>query len=441
MLERDEVFRIRTHRTPGTLARVLAAIGEHGAHIGEIETLAITREFNIRDVTVIAPNDEAVEAIRASIAALDGVDLVAQSIDRVFAVHEGGKIAVRPTVEVRNLLDMREVYTPGVARVTRAIQQDESLADRYTWRGRTVAVVSDGSRVLGLGNVGPAAALPVMEGKALFYSLLVDLNAVPIVLDTHDPAEIVETVVRIAPGFGGIHLEDIASPGVYEVERALIDRLDVPVLHDDQHGTAVVVLAAILSAARHLGRDPRSLSFGQIGLGAAGSAIAHLARSFGFASVSVYDPKPAAVARLALISDGEPSPLNATSEPDGLAAVMAEADVVVLSTGRAGLLDRASVKAGQVVAAITNPTPEIEIDEALAGGAAIAADGSIVNNVLAYPGLFRGALDAGAATITMAMKRAAAEALSSMATGEALLPDALDRRVHAAVAERVASTA
>jgi len=441
VIERDEVFRIRTRRTPGTLARVLAAIGEHGAHIGEIETIAITREFNIRDVTVIAPGDEAVEAIRAAIAQVEGVDLVAQSVDKVFAVHEGGKIGITPTVEVRSLLDMREVYTPGVARVTRAIQRDPNLADRYTWRHGTVAVVSDGSRVLGLGDVGPLAALPVMEGKALFYSLLVDLNAVPIVLDVDDPSEIVETVMRIAPGFGGIHLEDIASPAVYDVERELVERLDVPVLHDDQHGTAVVVLAAVLSAARLLGREVPSLSFGQIGLGAAGSAIAHLARSFGFREVLAFDPNAEACERLEAISSDEPTPLVVSTGDDGLAGVMAGSDVVVLTTGRAGLIDRTAIHPGQVVAAITNPEPEIGIDEALAGGAAIATDGSIVNNVLAYPGLFKGALDAGATRITMAMKRAAAEALSEMAEGDALLPDALDRRVHQAVARRVADAA
>ena len=420
---------------------MLAAIGEHGAHIGEIETIAITRAFNIRDVTVLAPNDDAVEAIRASIAALDGVDLVAQSIDKVFAVHEGGKIAVRSTVEVRNLLDLREVYTPGVARVARAIERDPALADRYTWRGRTIAIVSDGSRVLGLGDVGPLAALPVMEGKALFYSQLVDLNAVPLVLDVHDPAEIAETVARIAPGFGGIHLEDIASPGVYEVERLLMERLDVPVLHDDQHGTAVVVMAAVLSAARLLDREPATLCFGQVGLGAAGSAIAHLARSFGFTRVVAYDPDPRAIERLEEISSREPTPLQATSDPSGLETVMDAADVVVLTTGRAGLLRSESVRAGQVIMAITNPIPEITIEEALEAGAAIATDGSIVNNVLAYPGLFKGALAAGARTITVAMKRAAAEALSAMATDDALLPDALDRRVHALVAERVAAAA
>lgn len=434
MIERDEVFRIRTRRTPGTLARVLAAIGEHGAHIGEIETLSITRDHNVRDVTVIAPGDDAVEQIRAAIAALEGVELVEQSVDRVFAVHEGGKLDVRPSVEIRTLLDMRQVYTPGVARVARAIQRDPALADRYTWRRRTVAVVSDGTRVLGLGDVGPLAALPVMEGKALFYSRLVDLNAVPIVLGTTDPDEIVETVIRIAPGFGGIHLEDIASPGVYDIERALIERLDIPVLHDDQHGTAVVVLAAVLSAARLTGRPIESMIFGQVGLGAAGSAIAVLAGSLPFSRVVAHDPDTAAVARFEQASAACLAPVGTGSFDE----VIDAADVLVMTTGKPGLLSRDRIRDGQVVVALTNPVPEITIEEALAGGAAIATDGSIVNNVLAYPGLFRGALDAGASDITATMKRAAAEALSSLAPKGALLPDPLDRAVHAEVARRVA---
>ncbi|MEX0825549.1 MAG: NAD-dependent malic enzyme [Acidimicrobiia bacterium] len=441
MIERDEVFRIRTRRTPGTLAKVLAAIGEQGAHIGEIETLSITRDHNVRDVTVIAPGDEAVDRIRVAIEALPDVELVEHSIDRVFAAHEGGKIAVVPTVEVETLLDMRQVYTPGVARVAQAIHADPGLADRYTWRRNTVAVISDGSRVLGLGNLGPLAALPVMEGKALFYSRLVDLNAVPIVLGTTDPDEIIETVVRISPGFGGIHLEDIASPGVYHIEQQLIERLDIPVLHDDQHGTAVVVLAAVLSAVRLLDRPIESMTFGQVGLGAAGSAIAVLAASLPFSLVSAFDPNQAAVERFDQAGGECRAPTRATADPSGFDKVVAGSDVLVLTSGVPGLLEASKVRKGQVVVALTNPEPEIAIDEALAGGAAIAADGSIVNNVLAYPGLFRGALDAGASSITTAMKRAAAEALSSLATGADLLPDALDRAVHAEVAKRVAEAA
>lgn len=439
MIEHDEVFRIRTGRTPGTLARVLAAVGQHDAHIGEIETIVMARDFNVRDVTVISPDTATVDLIREAIVGVDGVELLEQSIDKVFAVHEGGKLAVEPTVEIRNLQDVREVYTPGVARVTNAIADDPSLASRYTWKGRTVAIVSDGSRVLGLGNVGPAAALPVMEGKALFYGKFVGLNAVPIMLDTNDPNEIVETVVRIAPGFGGIHLEDIATPGVYEIEEELIDRLDIPVMHDDQHGTAVVVLAAVLSAARVLDRPVESLSFGQVGLGAAGSAIARLALGFPFERVLAFDPGQEAVDRVVSLAGDAKSPL--TASVDGFDDLVDSSDVLVLSTGRAGLLTPDRVREGQVIMAISNPVPEITMDDAIAGGAALAADGSIVNNVLAYPGLFRGALDAKADAISVEMKRAAAEALSSLASDELLLPDPLDPGVHATVTNRVRDAA
>jgi len=438
VIERDEVFRLKTDRTPGTLARALTRIGEHGASVAEIETLHVGPDHNIREVTVVAPGDDAVVAIARALADEPGVEVVEQSIDKVFAVHEGGKLDVVPRVEVRNLQDMREVYTPGVARVSNAIVADPALASRFTWKGRTVAIVSDGSRVLGLGDIGPVASLPVMEGKALFYSMLVGLNAVPIVLDTSEPTEIVDTVARIAPGFGGIHLEDIATPGVYEVERALQDRLEIPVMHDDQHGTAVVLLAAVLSAARRLQKPVEDLTFGQVGLGAAGSAIAHLALSFPFERVIAYDPGEDAVARLRGLGDGSTHTLEATSDGAGLEVAL-DADVLVMTTGQAGLLDPDRVRSGQVVAALTNPIPEIDPDAALRAGASIATDGSIVNNVLAYPGLFRGALDARAPIISTDMKRAAAIALSELAENDRLLPDPLDPTVHETVAARVAA--
>ncbi len=440
MIERDEVFRIRTARQPGTLARVLMAIADHDAHVGEIETIYMAPDHNIREVTVIAPSDAAVEAIHTALRELDGVELVADHVDRVFARHEGGKLEVRPRLEVRTLQDMREVYTPGVARVSAAIQADPSLADKYTWRGNTVAIVTNGTRVLGLGDIGPAAALPVMEGKALFYAMFVGLNAVPLVLDAPDASDLIDTVVRLAPGFGGIHLEDIATPAVYEVERELDRRLDVPVMHDDQHGTATVVMAAVLSGARLLGRDLAGMTFGQVGLGAAGSAIASLAMHFPFAGVRAFDPSDAAVARLRGLAPPS-AELVAGSDRADLDGVITDADVLVLTTGRAGLLDPARVQPGQIVFALTNPVPEISIDDARGAGAALAADGSLVNNVLAYPGLFRGAIDGGAHAISVPMKQAAAEALAGLAPEGELLPDPLTQAVHHEVAARVAAAA
>ncbi len=441
MIERDEVFRMKTERRPGTLARVLAAIAEHGANIGDIETIAIQPDYNIRDITVIAPNEESVASIRDAIVGVAGVELVTRR-DKVFHKHEGGKIATISTVDIRTLQDLREIYTPGVARVCIAIAEDETLADRYTWRSRAVAIVSNGSRVLGLGNIGPAAALPVMEGKALFYPEFVGLSAVPIMLDTESPDEIIETVVRIAPGFGAIHLEDIASPGVYRVEAELDERLPIPVMHDDQHGTATVVLGAVLAAARKLDRPLDELVFGQVGLGAAGSAIAALASRFDFKRIVAFDPGRPAVDHLLDRVEAERRPqVEAGTADADVDRVVAEADVLVLATGRPGLLQPAHVREGSVVFALSNPVPEISVEAAEAAGAAIAADGAIVNNVLAYPALFLGALDARVGRISAAMRRAAAEKLAELAPGDALLPDPLNRQVHLDVAAAVQEAA
>jgi malate dehydrogenase (oxaloacetate-decarboxylating) len=366
--------------------------------------------------------------------------MVAEPVDRVFSAHQGGKLRVVPAVEVRNLQDMRVVYTPGVARVSAAIAADRSLVDRYTWRNQTVAVVTDGSRVLGLGNVGPQAALPVMEGKALFYAMFAGLNAVPIVLATQDPQEIIATARNIAPGFGCIHLEDIASPGIYEIEETLDAELEIPVFHDDQHGTAVVLLAAALRAAELCGKTPQKLTFGQVGLGAAGSAIALLATQFPFAQVMAYDPKSEAVQRFKALA-GDATVSATSGDEDAMRKVMAQADILVMTTGKPGLMRPEWVQPDQMIMALSNPAPEIERTTALAAGAALATDGSIVNNVLAYPGLVRGALDAGASRITSEMKRTAAETLAMLASDGELLPDALDPVVHQRVAARVAAAA
>lgn len=439
-IERDEVFRIRTVRTPGLLAQALAAAGEFGANIGEIETVYIGADHNIREVAIIAPGAEAIENIARAMDAIEGVDVLPGSVDKVFDQHRGGKIGIESRATVRTLQDIREVYTPGVARVVQAIVDDESVADRYTWRGSTVAIVTNGTRVLGLGNVGPAAALPVMEGKALFYAQLVGVNAVPIVLDADDPGDVIETVVRIAPGFGAIHLEDIATPAVYEVERELQERLSIPVFHDDQHGTAVVVAAAVLSAARTTSRDLSDLSFGQLGLGAAGSAIAGLASGFGYKELRAFDPNSLGIDRLREVAEPGVELITGTSQ-DFVDEVIDNSDILVMTTGQAGLLDPSRVRKGQIIMALTNPTPEINPREALNAGAVVAADGSIVNNVLAYPGLMRGALDANASDVSASMKRAAAFAIADAAVEGELLPDPLDETVHLAVAKAVAEAA
>lgn len=439
-IESDRLFRIRTARRPGLLGKALAAAGEHGANIGEIETVYIGSDHNIREVTIIAPNEQAVIEIARAMDAIEGVDVLPGQIDKVWEQHQGGKIRIKSTATVRTLQDIREVYTPGVARVVAAIAEDESLANQLTWRGNTIAIVTNGTRVLGLGDVGAAAALPVMEGKSLFYAKLVRVNAVPIVIDAKDPADVIETVMRIAPGFGGIHLEDIATPDVYEIERELERRLSIPVFHDDQHGTAVVVAAAVISAARRIGTDLSELRFGQVGLGAAGSAIAGLASGLGFRSISAYDPTQLGVDRLIEVAaDGVE--MDVGTDKEHFDRVVDESDVLVLTTGQAGLLSPDRVRSGQIIMALTNPIPEIAPNEAREAGAAVAADGSIVNNVLSYPGLFKGALDARADRVTLAMKRAAAVAIADTATEGGLLPDPLNRSLHLAVAAAVAEAA
>jgi len=435
-IERDEVFRIRTARIPGRLAKALAAAGEFGANIGEIETVYIGADYNIREVAIIAPNAEALRSIADAMDAIDGVTVLPGRVDKVFDQHRGGKIEIVSRATVRTLQDIREVYTPGVARVVQAIVDDETVADQYTWRGRTVAIVTNGTRVLGLGNVGPVAALPVMEGKALFYAQLVDVNAVPIVLDAEEPSDVIDTVMRLAPGFGAIHLEDIATPGVYEVERELGRRLSIPVFHDDQHGTAVVVVAAILSAARSLHKEISDLTFGQLGLGAAGSAIAGLASGFGFREVRAFDPSSLSVDRLREVAESGVELITGTDE-ESFNDVVDKSDVLVMTTGQPGLLSPDRVRKGQIIMALTNPVAEITTADAKAAGAAVAADGSIVNNVLAYPGLIRGALDAKAPAVTSTMKRAAAFAIAASAPGDQLLPDPLGQEVHVAVARAV----
>jgi len=436
-IERDEVFRIRTARIPGLLAKALAAAGEHGANIGEIETVYIGADYNIREVAIIAPDPESLDAIGEALESIEGVTVLPGQVDKVFDQHRGGKIEIKSRATVRTLQDIREVYTPGVARVVQAIVDDETVADYYTWRGRTVAIVTNGTRVLGLGNVGPAAALPVMEGKALFYADLVDINAVPIVLDAQDPADVIETVMRLAPGFGAIHLEDIATPGVYEIERELQRRLSIPCFHDDQHGTAVVVVAAILGAAQETGRDIADMTFGQLGLGAAGSAIAGLASGFGFKEVRGFDPSPHGIERLREVAEPGVELITGTDD-DAFNDVIENSDVLVMTTGKPGLLPPERVREGQIIMALTNPVAEITVAAARQAGAAVAADGAIVNNVLAYPGIIRGALEAKAPSVTAAMKRAAAFAIAASAPEGHLLPDPLDDHLHMAVARAVA---
>jgi malate dehydrogenase (oxaloacetate-decarboxylating) len=426
----DYVYRIEQPHRPGMLARVCAQIAEGGGLIGDIVTIAIGRERSIRDVNVEVRDVEAAGVLAGLLAELDDVRVIFHH-DRALARHEGGKLEVASRVRVESVQDLRDIYTPGVARVCMAIADEPHLASRLTMIGHTIAVCTNGTRVLGLGNIGAVASMPVMEGKAVLYRTMAGLSAVPILIDTEDPDEFVRTVLRIAPGFGAIHLEDIRVPDCFDIEARLIEALDVPVMHDDVHGTAVATLAAELVACREIGLSYEDAVVGQVGLGAAGFGIASLAVDAGARLVLAFDPDERSHAR------ARARGIEVASFED----VLARADVLVATTGRAGLIAPEQVRRGSVVLALTNPDPEITPDAALAAGAAFAADGSSVNNVLGFPGIFRGALASGARTISTGMKLAAARAIAQLTEASELVPDALDRRVHAEVARVVAEAA
>jgi malate dehydrogenase (oxaloacetate-decarboxylating) len=427
----DYTYRMRIEHRPGQLARAMEAIAEAGGLVGETRTCKLTRSFSVRELTVEVDDGTAAEELRERLDAIDSVE-VEDFHDRALALHEGGKLTIEPVRAVETVQDMRDVYTPGVARVCEAIADDPEAARHLTMIGRTVAICTNGTRVLGLGDLGPLAAMPVMEGKAVFYRQLAGISAMPILVDATDPDEFVDTVVRIAPTFGGIHLEDISTPDCFEIEARLIDRLDVPVMHDDVHGTGVVALAAVLVACRSSGIEIGDAVVGQLGLGAAGFGIAALMVEAGAERVLAYDPDEAshehARGRGVEIAGDE-------------AEVMRESRVVVATTGRPDSIDPDRIRDGQVILALSNPVPEIDPDVALEAGAAFASDGSTVNNVLGYPGLFRGALDANADRIDSRMKLAAARALADAGGEEELLPDPLDRSVHERVAEAVREAA
>jgi malate dehydrogenase (oxaloacetate-decarboxylating) len=412
------------------LAHVAGAIAAHDGLIGDVLTIAIGREHSLREITVEVRDQPHAGAIAAALESLDGVRVLFHQ-DRALMVHEGGKLRIDPVTEVRTLQQMRDVYTPGVARVCQAIVREPGLARRYTMISRSVAICTNGTRVLGLGNIGPVASMPVMEGKSVFYNQFAGISAMPILIDASDVDGFVETVIRIAPTFGGIHLEDISAPECFEIEARLIDALPQPVMHDDVHGTAVVCLAAATVACRQVGLELSSATVGQIGLGAAGFGIASLIVKSGARRVIGFDPQPATHERA----------MAAGIEIASMEDVMANADLVVATTGKPGLIEPRMIRAGQVILALSNPDPEIDPEQAEAAGAAFAADGRSVNNVLGYPGIFKGALQAGARRIDLEMKLAAARTLADLAQEDELVPDALDQRVHDAVAQAVREAA
>ena len=424
-----EILIIETIHQPGSLAGVLQVIADAGLAIEHLHAIKREQGRTLWEIT-LEMDESADRSLYRRIGELPSARFVGKS-DRVFNRHRGGKVRMSSSLPINTQQVLRDIYTPGVARVCLAIRDDPARAWDYTSLGRTVAVVTNGTAILGLGDIGPLAGLPVMEGKAALFAALVGINGIPILVDERDPQRVVETIVAIERSFGAIQLEDIAAPACFEIEAELRRRLRKPVLHDDQHCTAVVVLAALHNAVRRTGRLLEQSVIGQIGLGAAGLGIVRLLRARGAGRILGADLSPAALERLRGLG-GEPSTLE---------GIMAQCDIVIATTGVRGLIRPELVRPGQMILALSNPDPEIEPIVALERGAAFAADGKGINNVLGFPGLFKGALDARATSITDEMLMAAARSIAELAPDEDLVPDPLDPAVHAAVATAVRAAA
>jgi malate dehydrogenase (oxaloacetate-decarboxylating) len=373
--------------------------------------------------------------------------------EEIFAAHGGGKLGTALTAPLANARDLAVAYTPGVAEVSRAIAADPGLAARYTWTNRLVAVVSDGTAVLGLGDIGPRAALPVMEGKSALFKAFAGLDSIPLVLDTTHIDEIVETLVRLRPSFGAVNLEDVSAPRCFELERRLVEALDCPVMHDDQHGTAIVLLAALRGACAVQDRDIAGLRVVVSGAGAAGVACARILIAAGVADITVLDSRGVLVPGRDGMS-GEKALIAAETNPrrtgGGIAEALEGADVFVgLSSAVLPEEMLALMAPEAIVFALSNPDPEVHPDIARRHAAIVATGRSDfpnqINNVLAFPGVFRGALDSGARRITEAMKLAAADAIFAVArddlAADAIVPSPFDPRVAPAVASAVAAVA
>jgi malate dehydrogenase (oxaloacetate-decarboxylating) len=411
---------------PGYLGRVATAVGNAGGNITDLHLVSYGVEYNTRDLTLFIDDEAQLQEVLAEIGKVQGV-IISEIIDPVLEMHRGGKIRVKSRVPLDGLSTLRKIYTPGVAKVCKLIEQTPDLKYEYTSIGNTVAIITNGTAILGLGDIGPVAGMPVMEGKAVLFDALAGINGVPILLASKDTEEIIHTVAMIAPTFGAIKLEDIKAPECFEIESRLDAMLDIPVMHDDQHGTATVALAALLNATKYVGKPFRNDCVGIVGLGAAGMGIAKLLVAWGVKRMVGTDINPGAMEIFE----------KAGGAPMSLDEVMRTADIVIGVTGAAGLLKPAMIHKGQIILALSNPRPEISPEDARKAGAAFAADGRSVNNGLAFPGIFRGALDARARSICNRMKIAAARTIASFAASGELVPSILNLDMHKAVAQAV----
>lgn len=448
-------LRVRIQNQPGKLGEITTAIGKAGGDIEGIDIVSVGKDFLIRDITVNAASENHDKEIVDSLANVDGVEVVNIS-DRTFLMHLGGKIEITSKVPLKTRSDLSMAYTPGVARVCEAIHRDPEKRFNLTIKKNTVAVVSDGTAVLGLGDLGPAAAMPVMEGKCQLFKEFGGVDAFPICLNTKDPHEIVQTIKNIAVAFGGINLEDISAPRCFEIEERLKEELDIPVFHDDQHGTAVVVLAALINALKIVGKHMEDIKLVVNGIGAAGVACTKIVMAAGVKNIVGCDTTGALYEgrkeNMNWVKDWYARNTNPEKESGTIHDVIKNADVFfgLSAPGVINEIDLQNMAEKPIIFAMANPIPEIMPEDAQ-GIAAVMATGrsdypNQINNVLCFPGIFRGALNCRASRINEEMKLAAAHAIAETIGPDELHPDYIipsvfDKRVAEAVASRVEEAA
>ena len=433
--------RVKILDAPGNLANLLEVIGQAGASVGDIRIVDADSTHITRDLQLFVVDKSRLEAVIVAIRSRPEV-ILTSTIDDVLDIHRGGAIETRSRVPLNTVMDLRMVYTPGVASVCSLLADKPDQAWEYTSKGNRIAIVTNGTAVLGLGNIGALAGLPVMEGKSAILARFVGMSADPILIDSTDSDEIINIVEKISSNYGAIQLEDIAAPDCFDIESKLQERLDIPVFHDDQHGTATVAVAGLINALKQTGRTASQCTAVILGAGAAGSAIARFLVDFGIEDVVVCDSTGA-------IYEGRPERMNPWksdlaihTNPNkvrgSIAEVMRERTLFI-GVSKPNIITGDMVRSMEqdpIVFALANPVSEIPVGDAKRAGAAIALDGRGMNNALAYPGIFRGTLDVRAKQITTAMKLAAANALADAAQ-DGLLPDMLDEGVHEQVAEAV----
>lgn len=432
---------------PGQLGVLSNALGECGIMIGDIKSVGLCADFITREIMLFGDSEEHFDQVKAALEKLPDISVL-EIADVVMEVHRGGKLAIVPTCKLDSINDLRIVYTPGVAKVCKQIEKNPELAKEFTTIGNTVCIATNGSAVLGLGNIGVEASMPVMEGKSVILNKMAGVNCAPILIDSDNPDVIADTLAAISKTYSVIMIEDIKAPLCFEIEERLENKnLKIPYFHDDQHGTAIVVLAALIQALKLTGKAKENVKVAVNGAGAAGSAVTRLLLEYGFKNIIVCDGHGSIYKNRAEHMDFNKERLAEQTNPDGvkgdLKTVIKGADIFI-GLSIANLVSKEMVQSMNekpIVFGLANPVPEIWPQDAIAAGAAIALDGRNINNALAFPGLMRGTLDARAPKITTEMKIAAAKTIASLAGDENVIPDFMDLSLHKTVASEVAKAA